>query len=444
VILVPRSSERRDAARLVAGADQVHAEVGPRFRVGRVELHGLAHHGDDLVVAVLPIRELTDNLVETRVLGVLAEHRLSHLFEARLVVREEANGGLHREKLEVVRVDGEALIEERVCARQIHRAQGEARADEERALDLRVDGERLLDLVLGGVEIERLIELHVRHRDVRRGVVWRDLERLLHDFFGVAGVVLLEEEIGAVKERLDAHLAARLFGLVVGVVGVARAPQEVRRASDEREPLGVAGRDGVLVVVGDDRHERVLGVRAAAHVDQELAQEETGPACVGLVSHPFEGELSFARLALPHQRFRPHACGVGGNRRIRFLRGRRGPVRVRVLAGGELHLGEPEERGAALGSLRRFLEILLGLVVVTRVERREPLFELGRFGRGGMREARDDGDDGSDGEPPGSVHDASLKGAGRADKLGRVGPAGGPKAAPSHTTRGKNGLLACP
>ena len=58
--------------------------------------------------------------------------------------------------------------------------------------------------MLGRVEVERLIELHVRHRDVRRRAVRRDLERFFDDFFGVARIVLVEEEIGPVEQGFDA------------------------------------------------------------------------------------------------------------------------------------------------------------------------------------------------------------------------------------------------
>jgi hypothetical protein len=384
VVLFPRALERGQPLGLVGAADEVHPEIGPGLGVVGVDLHRLAHHGDDLVVTVLPFRELADDLEELRVLAVLREDSLFDARKSRGIVGQEAHGRLHRQKLEIARRDGEPPIEREVRAREVHGPKSEPRLHEKGPLDLGIDGEGLLDFGLRGRKIESLLELHQSHRHVRFGIVRSDAERLLDDLLGVAWIVLVEEEIRSIEQRPH-EMAARPFCLVVGVVGVAGAPEQLRGAPHEREPLGVGLRDGVLVVVGDERHERLARLRASARGNQQLSQEDASTPGRRLGLHRLELRDGLRRLALAAQRFRvdrhgirPH-CAIGLRRSFGGLFGFRVPPRR------ELHLGQPDQRGAAGAPLGRRAEPLLGGPVIASLQRSERRFEPRLGGFWGLR-----------------------------------------------------------
>ena len=77
----------------------------------------------------------------------------------------------------------------------------------------------------------------------------------------------------------------------------------MRGATHERQTFGVVALDGVLVVVGDDCHQRVLRVRATSKLDVELPQHELRAARVGIGLHRLEQRDCFADLALTRDSF---------------------------------------------------------------------------------------------------------------------------------------------
>ncbi len=136
----------------------------------------------------------------------------------------------------------QALVGGLVGAGDVHVAERQPRPDEVGGGEVGVDLERLAHLALGGLEVHGVLELDAGHGHVGARVPGGELEGLLDHLAGVARVVLVEEELGAIEERLHALLAARLLGGVVGVVGVARAAEQVRGAAHQGEADGIVGR----------------------------------------------------------------------------------------------------------------------------------------------------------------------------------------------------------
>jgi hypothetical protein len=367
-VLHARFAQRIEAAVLVAEADLVQAERGERLHVARIDPRRLGHHLDDVVVAMLPLGVLGDDLEERRVLGVQVEHLLLHGLEARDVVREEAAGGLHRQELEVRRIDLEAAREGRVGGGDVHRAQREAGADEVGRAEVRVHLEGLVDLALGRLEIHGVLELHAGHGDADAGVLGRERERLLDDLAGVARVVLLEEEIGAPEERLDPLLGAGLLGGVVRLVRVLGRAEQVRGAADEAHALGVAVDDDVAVVVLDHAAKGLARLAALAGADEQLAEHDARSvrAVLGLdVAQDVDRLLD---LALRSERLGLH----GDGEELRLLaEGRRasgGGDGVAVAAGEHLQAGLADLRLAALWAALDRVELLLGARVVALLD----------------------------------------------------------------------------
>ena len=140
---------------------------------------------------------------------------------------------------------------------------------------------------LGGVEVERLLELHAREHHARVGAMRGELQRLGQHLLGVPRIVLVEVQVGAPEERLRARAPVKRparrrdlgsLTLVIGGVRVLRMPQQVHRASLHRQPLGVGRRDRVApVFVGELEQDR-LGVGPSPATDQQLAELQADPA----------------------------------------------------------------------------------------------------------------------------------------------------------------------
>jgi hypothetical protein len=213
-----------------------------------------------------------------------------------------ADGRLHAEQRQVGGVDAEPLVGRLVGRLDVHVAQREPRAHEERARQVGVHLERLVDLALGRGEVHRALELHARHRRVHVRVAGRELERVLHHRARVPGVVLVEEQLGAREQRVDAFVAARLLGEVEGVVGLACVAEQVRRAADEREALGVGVGDEVVVVVVDEALQRCARVGALALPDEQLAQEQLRVEGLVVALHALQRVDGLLHLALRGER----------------------------------------------------------------------------------------------------------------------------------------------
>ena len=197
VIDLPPPLERFDAVGFVPRAGLPQAELGPCLLVARIESYGFLHHGDDVVVAVLPLRILPDDAEECAVLLVSREHFALGRLEARLVVGEQARRGAFAEELEVVGVDGQSRVDGRVGELQVHVAKRDPRANGKGPRVLRIHGERFVHELLGRFEIERLLELHPSEKNHGVGAMRSDVQRFGENFLRMARVVLVEIKLRA-------------------------------------------------------------------------------------------------------------------------------------------------------------------------------------------------------------------------------------------------------
>ena len=167
-----------------------------------------------------------------------------------------------------------------------------------------------LTSLLGGVEVERLVELHARHRRrARAALCGASLSASFTTSSAWPGIVLVEEEIGAPEQRLDARACRRLLGCVVrrrwrraGCAGGAR------RARPSVSPSASLDVDGVLVVVRDDRH--AAGLRASARRPvsiESCPRSRRARRALGSLRTASRASDGVAQLALPRERFGPHA-----------------------------------------------------------------------------------------------------------------------------------------
>jgi hypothetical protein len=286
VVALPGLLERLHAFRLVAGAGLREPELRPGLAVPRIERHGVLHHRDDVVVAVLPVGELGDRGVRVAVFLVPREHLALGGLEAGLVVREEARRRAQAEELELARVDREPRVDRGVRRREVHVAERDPGPHRVGAGVLRVHRERFLRELLGGVEVERFLQLDPREHHARVGAMGRKLQHLGEHLLRVARVVLVDVQIRTPEKGLDPRApvsrpAGRrdlcALALVIGGVRVLRVPQEVHRAPHHGEPLGVARRDRVAPVFVRELEQDRLRLRASPGPDQELPQLEPDP-----------------------------------------------------------------------------------------------------------------------------------------------------------------------
>ena len=177
----------------------------------RVDARRLAHHRHDVVVAVLPLGELADDLEE--VSSTPGSARGPSPSSPRTPAGSSARkrmARLHREQLEVGRVDGEPLVGGLVGAGDVHVAQREPGADEVRRR--RGSGSpssawrTSLSAASKSMAFSSLTRAINTWASGSRGA---SLSASFTHCAGVAGVVLVEEELGPGEERLDALLARR-------------------------------------------------------------------------------------------------------------------------------------------------------------------------------------------------------------------------------------------
>ncbi len=93
--------ERGDPLRFAARADEVESELGTYLGVLGVGEEGLTHHRDDLLVAMLPLRVLADDLVQTRVPRVLREDCRLGAVEPRSIIGEKADRRTEAQEVQI-------------------------------------------------------------------------------------------------------------------------------------------------------------------------------------------------------------------------------------------------------------------------------------------------------------------------------------------------------
>ena len=252
--------------------------VGEGLAVARVDRDRLAHHLDDVLVAVLPFGEFADDLKNFAYSGFSSKTFFFAAAKPGRIVGEEAHGGPHREQLEIDRVRLQAFVGGLVGSSDVQIAEGEPGADEVRLRKLWIHLERLIDLALGALEIEAVVEQHSSLLDVRVRVLRRDLERVFQGCGGVARVVAIQKVVRLPKERLHQLRRAGAIGLFQCFVRVLEIAEQIRGAPDHREPERVGRLEAIEVVVVDDRHQRRVRRVALAGLDEQLAEDEPGVA----------------------------------------------------------------------------------------------------------------------------------------------------------------------
>ncbi len=108
-----RRVERDARAWLVAGAQQVHAEVGRRADVAGFDLERLARQAGRRVEAVVPRGLRAGEPVDVAVARVDGQHGADQRVEVRGPVVEQRDGRLARQRLEARRIDAEGLLDRR-------------------------------------------------------------------------------------------------------------------------------------------------------------------------------------------------------------------------------------------------------------------------------------------------------------------------------------------
>ncbi len=204
--------------------------------------------------------------------------------------------------------------------------------------------QRLAHLALRGVEVHGVLQLDPGHGEVGERVAGGELERLLDHLAGVAGVVLVEEELRAIEQRLHPLPAPGLLRLAVDVVGVVVPAEQVRGAGDQGEPHRVAGGHPVGLVVVQQRHQRGARVAPPARADEQLAQLQPRAAGAVVGLDLLERGERLRGLALRRERLAPDGRRlVAGLRAQGRGRLRRGDGHV-VAPREDLEVRLPEQR----------------------------------------------------------------------------------------------------
>ncbi len=145
---------------------------------------------------MLPVRKLGYDRIEPRKLRIEREHGLLRGLCAGLVVRQETLGHAQAHQLEIAWFRSQALGHELRGFVQVVVAQADADQDGVSGAEPRIHAQGQAREPLRLVEVERLRELHARQAHQGFGLLGRFAEHLVQYLFGVARVVLLEEQIG--------------------------------------------------------------------------------------------------------------------------------------------------------------------------------------------------------------------------------------------------------
>ena len=201
-VLLERPLQRRARGRLVAGAQQVHPELGVGARVVRIELQRAPDEGDRLGKAVGPRRLTARDPVDVAVRRVDRQHLFDLGVEVVRAVLQVGDGRHQRARLQAARVDGERPLDRLAGGVAIPVAELELRDEQMRRDVGLVDAESALHRSAGDGRI--LVRQHPRHADHGRHPFLVELQRVLKRLQGVRVVVFLEKQLapGGVDRRV--------------------------------------------------------------------------------------------------------------------------------------------------------------------------------------------------------------------------------------------------
>jgi hypothetical protein len=288
-----------------------------------------------------------------------------------------------------VGVDRESALDEALHLLELQIAQRQPGEHEIGVREVRVHFQRVLDQSARGVEVERLLELDVRHPHERRCVLGRLLQHLAHDLLGVAGVVAREEQLGTPEQRGDVA-GVRTLCRVEGVVGVVWAIQQISRAPDQRHAHAIVLADAILVVIVDQRQQDLAARRSFTAPEQELPQEQARAPRQRLAR-----EWAQERLGVAVEPAREQTLGL----ERRGLEARLGLeisetealICVRVTPRLEPGARETEPRARRVSTRELRAKQRLGFGVARRCERTLGAFDRAQRGRGRRRDRGDSG-----------------------------------------------------
>ncbi len=261
-----RGVEGRARGGLVAGAQQLRAEVGERTRIARRQNQRPPCHQDGFVEPVVMGEQFAGRAIDV---GVVRRHRL-HLrdfgFELRVVVFDKRERRERRVRVDARRIHRERFLNQiaRLAAViDVRRLAGEK---ELRVRRLRIDLQHALDHRC------RLRRIVIRER--ARGAEQRGRPARIRfegglirlDRFGV--VVLLEEQVAPGRLNVGVHRRGGC-GDTERVVGGLEAIERLQRASAARHLHGAARRRGEF----GDALERLVGRGPAEHLLQQAELE---------------------------------------------------------------------------------------------------------------------------------------------------------------------------
>ena len=315
-----RSDRGRGGRRLVAGPQQVHAEVAGGAAARRIEGERLFGERGGFFEAVVAGGVLPREAVDLAVRRIDLECLRDFAVEGGLVVLHVGHRREHRVRFELVRIERQDLVDLGPRLGVAIRVEMQAGEQEVRIGEIGIDRDRLR----GGLgRLGRILVLeHPRDARVRRRPLGVRLERRLKGVQRFARIVFFEEQ--AAERRLDhRRIGAGALGIDVERLGLARTVERVRGACRAQEDVGIGGR-GALPV---DRREDRLSVAAPA--DRAIQQRELQRRLPRRLAHDdrFEHRLRVAVLAARRRELREHNRG----RRIRRAPRRRQPLRVGAL-----------------------------------------------------------------------------------------------------------------
>lgn len=262
----PRAIEGAPRARLVADAQQVHAEIACGARVRRIEVERPFSEGGRLVEPVVACRLLPDDAVDFPVRRIDLEGRRDFARVRGLIVVHECHSCQHRVRVELRGIHGENRVEFPTGVSLPIRIEIQAGEQQVCLGEVRIDRERLLRRC---GRLRRILVLQYASDASMRGRPARVRpERRLEGLQRLRGIEFVEEKMseGCFDDRA---VGARPLGVekkrsrvLREIQGVCRAPRpdqhgRIRRV---RPPAHNRGEDGLRVRAApeDDIQQREL------------------------------------------------------------------------------------------------------------------------------------------------------------------------------------------
>ena len=227
-----RRLERPPRIGFVAGAQQVHAQVGIRPCAGLVDLERSSGQLDRLVKPVVARRMVTGHAVDIAVDGIQGKGAGSTSLEVAGTGLEEGDRGIEGPCFQAVRIHCQRLPDRCACIIALTIVERQLGDQEVRGDVARIDLQRSFGSGLRGSRV--LLKSRFGKTDTRRHVVGIRLQRSLERSNGVGAVVLLEKQLA--PRRIDRRIVRRHRARAAQVgIGILKAVERARRQSQPHD-----------------------------------------------------------------------------------------------------------------------------------------------------------------------------------------------------------------